>query len=89
MCQVITCQNRGACKVYECPLPLGLQVDQEASIEIAFDFNKKTAVEKFEQFTEFLVAVSLCTPASDQQERVCVDNRWGLQIMCLMAARPL
>ena len=76
MCQVITCQNRGACKVYECPLPLGLQVDQEASIEIAFDFNKKTAVEKFEQFTEFLVAVSLCTPDSSKS-KVCVDNRYG------------
>ena len=52
-------------------------MDQEASIEIAFDFNKRTAVEKFEQFTEFLVAVSLCTPDSSKS-KVCVDNRYGI-----------
>ena len=62
--------------MYECVLTNGLLHKQEAELKVRFDFNKKTAVEKFEKFSKFLVAVSLCTPASDQQERVCVDNRW-------------
>ena len=86
---MITCENRGACKVYECVLTNGLLHKQEAELKVRFDFDKKTAVEKFEKFSKFLVAVSLCTPASDQQERVCVDNRWMPWIMCLTAARPL
>ena len=75
--------------MYECVLTNGLLHKQEAELKVRFDFNKKTAVEKFEKFSKFLVAVSLCTPASDQQERVCVDNRWRPWIMCHIAARPL
>ena len=75
--------------MYECVLTNGLLHKQEAELKVRFDFNKKTAVEKFEKFSKFLVAVSLCTPASDQQERVCVDNRWRPWIMCFIAARPL
>ena len=74
---MITCENRGACKVYECVLTNGLLHKQEAELKVRFDFNKKTAVEKFEQFTEFLVAVSLCTPDSSKS-KVCVDNRYGI-----------
>ena len=86
---MITCENRGACKVYECVLTNGLLHKQEAELKVRFDFDKKTAVEKFEKFSKFLVAVSICPPASDQQERVCVDNRWMPRIMCFIAARPL
>ena len=62
--------------MYECVLTNGLLHKQEAELKVRFDFNKKTAVEKFEQFTEFLVAVSLCTPDSSKS-KVCVDNRYG------------
>ena len=61
--------------MYECVLTNGLLHKQEAELKVRFDFNKKTAVEKFEQFTEFLVAVSLCTPDSSKS-KVCVDNRY-------------
>ena len=73
---MITCENRGACKVYECVLTNGLLHKQEAELKVRFDFDKKTAVEKFEKFSKFLVAVSLCTPDSSKS-KVCVDNRYG------------
>ena len=63
--------------MYECVLTNGLLHKQEAELKVRFDFDKKTAVEKFEQFTEFLVAVSLCTPDSSKS-KVCVDNRYDI-----------
>jgi len=72
--EMIVCQNRGDCHVYECNLPKAMEKQSRANLQVKFDFVKKSA-KQMEKVSKFEIVTSICTMSHKEgKEDRCVSG---------------
>ena len=72
--EMIVCQTRGDCHVFECDLPKGMEKEERASLNVQFDFVKKNA-KQMEKVSKFEIVTSICTMSHKEgKDDRCVNR---------------